>query len=543
MLLDPKPAEIVVTQSIDLSQYGINVSTVIRNASPERLYEDGIAHDGSTVVASGAIATDSGAKKGRSPNDKRIVEEPSSVDDVWWGKVNVPLSEDSFAKNKEIAIGFLNGCEPLYVVDGFGGWDPDAQIKVRIICSRPYHALFMHNMLIRPTADQLADFGEPDYVVFNAGMQPADTSVDGVETETSVALNFANGQFVILGTQYAGEMKKGIFTVMNYLMPKQGTCSMHCSANEGSDGKVSLFFGLSGTGKTTLSADPERALIGDDEHCWNNRGVFNIEGGCYAKCIDLSEEKEPEIFRAIRFGTVLENVVFDNDTKEVDYTDSSKTENTRASYPIEFIDNAKIPCLGGHPNNIVFLTCDAFGVLPPVSKLTPEQAMYHFISGYTAKVAGTEVGVTEPEATFSACFGSPFLVWHPAKYAELLADKMREHGSHAWLVNTGWSGGAYGTGHRMSLKYTRAIIDAIHDGSLAGAPTATDPVFGLEVPTVCANVPGEILVPKNTWADQSAFDATATKLAGLFVENFKKFESNASDAIKAAGPKATAATA
>ena len=531
-----------MSQSISLSQYGIQVTNVVRNASTAQLYEDGVLHDGSTIVASGAIATDSAAKKGRSPNDKRVVEESSSKDDVWWGKVNVPLSEKSFAKNKDLALKYLNGCDRLFIVDGFAGWDPDAQIRVRIICSRPYHALFMHNMLIRPTAEQLTSFGQPNYVVFNAGMQQADTGVEGVESGTSVALNFATSEFVILGTQYAGEMKKGIFTVMNYLMPKQGTCSMHCSANEGSGGDVSLFFGLSGTGKTTLSADPERALIGDDEHCWNDQGIFNLEGGCYAKCIDLSAEKEPEIYRAIRFGTVLENVVIDDSTRRVDYTDSSKTENTRASYPIEFIDNAKIPCLGGHPKNIVFLTCDAFGVLPPVSKLSPEQAMYHFISGYTAKVAGTEVGVTEPEATFSACFGSPFLVWHPAKYAELLAEKMREHKAHAYLVNTGWSGGAYGTGQRMSLKHTRAIIDAIHDGALAQSGTEPDPVFGLEVPTACPNVPAEILIPKNTWADKKAFDKTAAKLAQLFVDNFKKYEADSSDKIKAAGPKVPAAT-
>jgi len=529
-----------MSQSISLSGYGITVSNVKRNASPASLYEDGVLYDGSIIVASGAIATDSGAKKGRSPKDKRVVEEPSSKDDIWWDSVNIPFSEDSFAKNKQLSIDYLNTCKQLYVVDGYGGWDPDSRIKVRIICSRPYHALFMHNMLIRPTAEELASFGDPDYIVFNGGEQKADASVEGVETETSVALNFASGEFVILGTQYAGEMKKGIFTVMNYLMPKAGVVSMHCSANEAADGSGSLFFGLSGTGKTTLSADAERSLIGDDEHCWNDRGVFNIEGGCYAKCIDLTEEKEPEIYRAIRFGTVLENIVADDNTRSVDYTDTSKTENTRASYPIEYIDNAKIPCVGGHPTNIVFLTCDAFGVLPPVSKLTPEQAMYHFISGYTAKVAGTEVGVTEPEATFSACFGSPFLVWHPTKYAELLAEKIRLHSSDVWLVNTGWSGGAYGTGARMSLKYTRAIIDALHDGSLAKTKTQTDSVFGLEMPTKCANVPSEILIPKNTWTDKAAFDTTAAKLAGLFAENFKKYESNASEALKAAGPKVAA---
>lgn len=532
---------------MSLADYGIEVDYVLHNAPPARLYEDAVMHDGSTIVSSGAIATNSAAKKGRSPKDKRIVEEPTSKDDVWWGSVNKPLSEESFEENKKIAITYLNQCKWLYVVDGFAGWDPESRIKVRVICERAYHALFMHNMLIRPTAEEFADFGQPDYVIFNAGCQAADPSVEGVDTETSVALNFKLGEFVILGTQYAGEMKKGVFTIMHYLMPKQGIFSMHCSANEGrgvdgKEGDVSIFFGLSGTGKTTLSAEKNRYLIGDDEHCWSDDGVFNIEGGCYAKTINLSADNEPEIYQAIRFGTVLENTIQHPDTRVVNYGDVSLTQNTRASYPIEYIPNAKIPCVGGHPKNIILLTCDAFGVLPPVSRLTPEQAMYHFISGYTAKVAGTEVGVKEPQATFSACFGAPFLVLHPARYAELLAEKMRTHKSKAWLVNTGWSGGAYGTGSRMSLKYTRAIIDAIHDGSLTDAPTVTDPVFGLEVPTECHNVPGEILVPKKTWADKSAFDATAAKLAGLFVENFKHYESDASEAIKAAGPKLAAGT-
>lgn len=526
---------------VDLEKYGITVSKVQHNLSPPELCEIGVADDGEQLTSSGAIFADSGEKTGRSPKDKRVVEEPSSEADVWWGNVNIPLSGESFARNRQTAVDYLNGCQQLFVLDGYAGWDPNHRIKVRVICSRSYHALFMHNMLIRPTKQELESFGEPDYVIFNAGCAEADTSVDGIDSTTSVALDFASGEFVILGTQYAGEMKKGIFTVMNYLMPKKGILSMHCSANEGPEGDVSLFFGLSGTGKTTLSADVQRALIGDDEHCWSDDGVFNIEGGCYAKCIDLSAEKEPEIFGAIKFGTVLENVIVSPETREVDYHDGSITQNTRASYPIEYIPNAKIPCVGGHPHNIIFLTCDAFGVLPPVSKLTPEQAMYHFISGYTAKVAGTEVGVTEPEATFSACFGAPFLVWHPSKYAELLAEKMRKHGASAYLVNTGWSGGAYGTGERMSLKYTRAIIDAIHDGSLAEADTAADPVFGFEVPSSCNGVPDEILVPKNTWADKEAFDETATKLAGLFVENFKKFEAGASDEIKAAGPKVAAA--
>ncbi len=523
--------------SFDLTNYGIDCKTVYHNTSLPVLYEHAVKFNDDQLASSGAICADSGEKKGRSPKDKRVVEEPSSKDDVWWGSVNVPLSTESFQKNRGIAVSYLNSCPRLYIVDGFAGWDPATRIKVRIICSRPYHAAFMHNMLIRPSAEDLASFGEPDFVVFNGGCTEADPSVEGVKTGTSVALNFAAAEFVILGTQYAGEMKKGVFTIMNYLMPKRGLLSMHCSANEGDSDDVSLFFGLSGTGKTTLSADPRRALIGDDEHYWSDDGIFNIEGGCYAKCIDLSEAQEPQIYAAIRFGTVLENIVLDEHTRVVDYSDSSLTENTRASYPIEFIPNAKIPCVGSHPKNILFLTCDAFGVLPPVSKLTPEQAMYHFMSGYTAKVAGTEVGVTEPEATFSACFGSPFLVWHPSKYAELLAARMRKHQTDTWLVNTGWSGGAYGTGERMSLKFTRAIIDAIHDGSLAAAPTKTDTVFGFEVPTECRDVPAEILTPKNTWVDKASFDDTADKLAQLFVTNFEKYISHTDDATRAAAPR------
>lgn len=531
-----------MSQTCDLSGLGITVTNIGRNLSPAQLYEDAIQQKDGEVAANGALAVSSAAKTGRSPKDKRVVEHPSVNDDVWWGSVNVPFSEDAFQKNRQRAIDFLNGVDKLYVVDGYGGWDPNYRIKVRIICARPYHALFMHNMLIRPTAEELAEFGKPDYVVMNAGQCAADAAVEGVETETSVALNFAASEFVILGTQYAGEMKKGVFTIMNYLMPKTGVLSMHCSANEGDDGDVSLFFGLSGTGKTTLSADPGRKLIGDDEHCWSDDGVFNIEGGCYAKCIDLSEEKEPQIFRAVKFGSVLENIVFDPASREVDYEDGSITENTRASYPIEFIPNAKIPCVGGHPKNIILLTCDAFGVLPPVSKLSPAQAMYHFISGYTAKVAGTEVGVTEPEATFSACFGAAFLVWHPTKYAEMLAEMMKKHGSSAWLVNTGWSGGAYGVGSRINLPYTRAIIDAIHNGGLDNVKTVEDSIFGLQVPTSCPNVPGEILIPKNTWSDHSAFDETAEKLAQLFNDNFAKYADQASQEITAAGPVGAAST-
>jgi phosphoenolpyruvate carboxykinase (ATP) len=380
----------------------------------------------------------------------------------------------------------------------------------------------MRNLLIRPSALELEEFGEPDLVIYNAGDQRADKRIEGVTSTTSVTLNFERREIVILGTNYAGEMKKGVFTAMNYWMPQSGILSMHCSANQGPRGDTTLFFGLSGTGKTTLSSDPRRRLIGDDEHCWSERGIFNIEGGCYAKCLGLSQEQEPQIFQAIRFGAVLENVVHDPLTRIPDYKDRSLTENTRACYPIEHIDNALVPCIGGHPENIIFLTCDAFGVLPPVSRLTPSQATYHFLSGYTAKVAGTEVGVAEPQATFSACFGAAFLVLLPTRYAAFLADKIRVHKSHAWLVNTGWTGGPYGVGSRIKLGYTRAIIDAIHDGSLLHAPAVQDGRWKLQIPSACPGVPSDLLQPRKCWPNPEAYDQAADKLAGLFQENYKK---------------------
>jgi len=502
---------------------GITVADVRRNLSPARLYEEALASGEATLTSSGALAIRSGEKTGRSPKDKRVVARPESASDIWWGDVNVSLSADSFNATRGRAVAYLNQRPHLYVFDGFAGWDPQRRLKIRVICESAYHALFMHNMLIRPSHAELAAFGNPDYTIFNAGRQTADPNVEGLSSETAVCLDFEQGEFVILGTEYAGEMKKGVFTVMNYLMPKQGVLSMHCSANEGTDGDTSLFFGLSGTGKTTLSADPRRQLIGDDEHCWTDTGIFNIEGGCYAKAIHLSAEKEPEIHGALRFGSVVENVVFDPETRVIDFDDASITENTRISYPIEFIDNAKQTGTGGHPQNIVLLTCDAFGVLPPVSKLTPEQAMYYFITGYTAKVAGTEVGVTEPQETFSPCFGAAFLVWSPTKYARMLADKIEQHGSQAWLINTGWTGGGYGVGRRFDLKHTRAIIDAIHDGSLCEATTECDSIFGLHVPTACAGVPSELLMPANTWKDSGAYHLAAQKLAAAFEVNHAKY--------------------
>jgi len=523
--------------TVDLSKHGLHAAHVLRNADPAVLVEQAIRRGEGELSSTGALIARSGAKTGRSPKDKRVVRSPSSENDVWWGSVNIAIDDPTFVINRQRAVDFLNTRDQIYVVDGFAGWADGYRIKVRVVCLNAYHALFMHNMLIRPTAEQLADFGEPDYVIYNAGLLPADPHSSGTGTPTAVSLCFERRELVILGTQYAGEMKKGVFTIMNYLMPKQDLLSMHCSANEGPDGDVSLFFGLSGTGKTTLSADPRRMLIGDDEHCWTDDGVFNIEGGCYAKAIDLTEEREPEIFRAIRYGSVLENVVYDPATRIVDYTNSTITENTRCSYPIEYIPNAKVPCTGGQPKNVIFLTCDAFGVLPPVSRLTPEQAMYHFISGYTAKVAGTEMGVTEPEATFSACFGAAFMVWHPAKYAELLAERIEKSGARAWLVNTGWSGGAYGTGARMSLRHTRAIIDAVHDGSLEDVEFVTDPRFGFGVPSSCPNVPTEILTPKNTWANGNAYEETAKKLAALFHKSFEKYSEVAGAKIRNAGPQ------
>ena len=527
-----------MSDTFTLEKHDINVDDIIRNASPAQYYEAALKSEkGTAITNTGALVAMSGEKTGRSPKDKRVVDEASTSGNVWWGDVNIKLDEHTFNINRERAIDYLNTREFLYCIDAFAGWDPAHRIKVRVICARAYHALFMHNMLIRPTAEQLEDFGEPDYVIYNAGGFPANRYTSGMTSTTSVDLNLARKEFVILGTQYAGEMKKGIFTVMNYLMPARGVLSMHCSATEGDNGETSILFGLSGTGKTTLSADPKRRLIGDDEHCWGDNGVFNIEGGCYAKVIDLSAEAEPDIYRALRFGSVLENVVFDQATRRVDFADTSITKNTRGSYPIEYIDTAKIPCSGGHPNNVIFLTCDAFGVLPPISRLTPAQAMYHFVSGYTAKVAGTEMGVTDPEATFSPCFGGPFLVWHPAKYAELLADRIRKHKATTWLINTGWSGGPFGVGKRMKLSYTRAMVDAVHSGALENIETSIDPIFGVAIPKEVPGVPSEVLMPKATWRDEAKYDETARKLAYLFKENFKIYEEHCSEETTNAGPK------
>jgi len=425
----------------------------------------------------------------------------------------------------------------LLVQDLYCGADPSTRLSVRYVLPNAWHASFVRNMFIRPAVEHLATFA-PNFTVYHAPEYQADPAKHGTRTGTFIVLNIAERTILIGGTRYAGELKKAMFTVMNYLLPKQGVLSMHCSANIGPAGDTALFFGLSGTGKTTLSADPTRGLIGDDEHGWSPEGTFNFEGGCYAKVINLSPENEPDIYQTTQmFGTVLENVVLNEPSRSVDFSNQSVTENTRASYPLHYIKNHVPSGRGGHPTNVVFLTADAFGVLPPIAKLTPEQAMYYFLSGYTAKVAGTERGVTEPQATFSACFGAVFLVWHPTKYAEMLGELLRTHGSQVWLVNTGWSGGAYGVGQRMKLSYTRTMVRAALNGSLAHATFDTDPIFGLHLPHAIDGVPSEVLDPRRTWADGSAYDAQASKLAGMFRDNITKFGAAVSPAILGAGPK------
>ncbi|KAH0451237.1 hypothetical protein IEQ34_018536 [Dendrobium chrysotoxum] len=534
------------TPNISTSDSALKFTHILYNLSPAELYEQAIKYEhGSFITSSGALATLSGAKTGRSPRDKRVVIDENTTDELWWGKgsPNIEMDEHTFLVNRERAVDYLNSLDKVFVNDQFLNWDSENRIKVRIVSARAYHSLFMHNMCIRPTPEELENFGTPDFTIYNAGQFPCNRYTHYMTSSTSIDINLARKEMVILGTQYAGEMKKGLFSVMHYLMPKRGILSLHSGCNMGKDGDVALFFGLSGTGKTTLSTDHNRLLIGDDEHCWSDNGVSNIEGGCYAKCIDLSHEKEPDIFNAIKFGAVLENVVFDEHTREVDYSDKSVTENTRASYPIEYIPNAKIPCVGPHPKNVILLACDAFGVLPPVSKLTMAQTMYHFITGYTALVAGTEDGIKEPQATFSACFGAAFIMLHPTKYAAMLAEKMKKYGATGWLVNTGWCGGRYGVGSRIKLPYTRNIIDAIHSGVLLNAEYTKTEVFGLEIPTLVEGVPSEILNPMNAWENKKLYKETLLKLAGLFKQNFEVFskykigsDNKLTEEILAAGP-------
>jgi phosphoenolpyruvate carboxykinase (ATP) len=507
------------------------------NLGPPALYEHAVRRGEGILTEGGAFCAVTTPHTGRSPNDKFVVREAPSADDVSWGRVNQPLGPQHFKRLRADVVRHLDGQE-LFVRDLYAGADPNQRIAIRFVTPKAWHALFVYNMFLRPTASDLAGF-VPSWLVLHAPELHADPAEHGTRSETFIVINFEERTILIGGTHYAGELKKAVFTILNYLLPKRGVLSMHCSANVGEAGDVALFFGLSGTGKTTLSADAERALIGDDEHGWSDSGVFNFEGGCYAKVIQLSREGEPEIYATTRmFGTVLENVVVDPETRAIDLESAEITENTRASYPIHFIPNHVPGGMAGHPSHIVFLTCDAYGVMPPIARLSPAQAMYHFLSGYTAKVAGTERGVTEPKATFSTCFGAPFLPLNANVYAALLGEKIAQQGVQCWLVNTGWTGGPWGAGHRMRLGLTRAMVRAALAGKLDRAPSAPEPVFGLEVPVHVPGVPDDVLLPRRTWSDPAAYDAQAARLAQMFRQNFEQFQGQVHAAVREAGPRA-----
>jgi phosphoenolpyruvate carboxykinase (ATP) len=521
-----------------LENHGIrNPGTVFWNLNPVELVEHAVRRGEGSLVDGGPFNAVTSPHTGRSPQDRFVVREPSSENDIDWGKVNIPFDAENYDRLREDVMGHLEG-QNLYVRDMWAGADPRYRLGVRVVTPNAWHNLFAYNMFRRPSASELDDF-TPGFTILHAPEYQADPGRHGTRTSTFILIHFGRKEVLIGGTRYAGEIKKSVFGLLNYLLPKQGVLSMHCSANVGPEGDTALFFGLSGTGKTTLSANPERALIGDDEHGWSNEGVFNYEGGCYAKAINLSPEGEPEIYATTRmFGTVLENCVLDEE-RRVDFADQSLTENTRVSYPLHYIPNYVPEAQGGHPRNVVFLTADAYGVLPPIARLTPEQAMFYFLSGYTAKVAGTERGVKEPQPTFSACFGAVFIPLHPGVYAEMLGEKLREHGSRVWLVNTGWTGGPYGEGSRMKLAHTRAMVRAALAGELDDVETATAPFFGLKIPTRVPGVPSEVLNPRDTWGDKDAYDAQAAKLAGLFAENFERFADRVPESVRNAGPKSS----
>ena len=507
------------------------------NRGTAALYEEAIKRGEGVIAEGGPLVCQTGIHTGRSPNDKFLVQEPSSQDNVWWGTVNRPIDVEQFRALKETTLASLKGKE-LFVQDCFAGADPSYRLPVRIITECAWHSLFARTMFLPLPADTEPSQHVPEFTVIDVPSVEADPAVHGTSSGVFIVVDFSQRLVLIGGTSYAGEIKKSIFTVMNYLLPLRDVFPMHCSANIGEKGDAALFFGLSGTGKTTLSSVPNRRLIGDDEHGWSNRGVFNFEGGCYAKMIQLSPEAEPQIYATTRrFGTVLENVVINPATHALDLDDASLTENTRGAYPISFIDNSVPSGQGGHPETIVMLTADAFGVMPPVAKLTPAAAMYHFMSGYTAKVAGTEKGITEPKATFSTCFGAPFMVWHPNVYARQLGERIAKHKSRVWLINTGWTGGGYGIGRRISIEHTRAIVDAALSGALDGVTFERDEVFNVDVPIQCPNVPSEILRPRSTWSHAADYDAQAGTLAGMFTKNFKMFESEADVEVVGAGPR------
>ncbi len=525
-----------------LSDQGIETEArIYPNLGTAELVEHALARGEGKLAKYGPLVVETGRFTGRSVKDKFVVRDATTEESINWGAINQPMSPEHFANLKADFMAALKDQEELYVADLFGGSQPEYRVNVRVITQMAWHSLFVRTLLVRPTEEELASF-TPEYTIINLPSFKADPERHGCRSDTVIAVNFSEKLILIGNTEYSGEMKKGVFGLLNYLLPAQGVMPMHCSANIGPDGKTAIFFGLSGTGKTTLSADASRTLIGDDEHGWSDSAVFNFEGGCYAKMIDLSEAGEPEIYATTKmFGTILENVVMDDATREIDFSDTSKTENTRGAYPINFIPNASEDNLGPVPSNVVMLTADAFGVLPPISRLTPDQAMYHFLSGYTAKVAGTEIGVTEPEATFSTCFGAAFMPRHPSVYGNLLKERIAKGGVSCWLVNTGWTGGKYGVGSRMPIKATRALLNAALDGSLNNVEFRTDPNFGFEVPVAVPGVDSAILDPRSTWADKDEYDRTAQKLVQLFIDNFAQFEAYVDEGVRNASPHSTVA--
>lgn len=524
--------------ALQLQQIGLGANPQIHyQLSTEELTEQTILRGQGKLNNTGALCINTGEFTGRSPADKFVVKDSITENTVHWNNFNIPIDEKYFLQLRSKLLNHLNNKTEVWVRDAYACADDNYKLNIRVINENPWSNLFAYNMFLRPTQENLANF-TPEWHIIQAPSFKANPTEDGTRQHNFAIVSFTHKTIIIGGTGYTGEMKKGIFTILNYILPQQrNVLSMHCSANMGEENDVAVFFGLSGTGKTTLSADPNRKLIGDDEHGWTNSSVFNFEGGCYAKVIDLSEEKEPEIYHAIKPGALVENVGFFEGTDEINFADKKITENTRVSYPLYFISNALEPSIGGLPKNIFFLTCDAYGVLPPISKLTTGQAMYQFISGYTARVAGTEAGVTEPKATFSACFGAPFLPLHPGQYAKMLGEKMNEHQVNVWMINTGWSGGSYGVGSRMKLSYTRAMITAALNGELDNVEFETHPIFGMLMPKICPNVPKEILHPRYTWNDRNAYDVTAKKLAGMFIANFEKYADGVSEDILAAAPK------
>ena len=523
----------------NLLRLGLKTAETIHyQLSPEELVQDTLRIGEGVLNDTGALVIRTGEFTGRSPKDKFIVKDETTADSIHWNDFNIPIELHYFDIIYKKVIEYLDKLPELWVRDCYACADPRYRLNIRVVNEKPWNNLFAYNMFLRPTDDELETFTADWHVISAPGLK-LDPKECGTRQHNGAIVSFKHKMILIAGTGYTGEIKKGIFTILNYILPHQkNVLSMHCSANIGDDGDTAIFFGLSGTGKTTLSADPNRKLIGDDEHGWTGDNIFNFEGGCYAKTINLTEEKEPEIFNAIRPGALVENVTFYTGTNKINFDDASITENTRVSYPLNFISNAMEPSVGGLPKNIFFLTCDAFGVLPPISKLTPGQAMYQFISGYTAKVAGTEAGVTEPKPTFSACFGAPFLPLHPGKYAHMLGNKMQEHKVNVWMINTGWTGGPVGIGNRMKLKYTRAMITAALEGKLNSVQFEKDPIFGVAIPTECPDVPAELLSPQNTWADKDAYNEKARYLAGLFVKNFAKYTEGVSAEVLAAAPTA-----